>query len=99
MTEAEEEVAVALSKGASVEAGVHTAELVPERRPHGGRELILKLVILLVLLAVPLLGLRAGLVGDVNGDGKVDIVDLELILAGAGIAKSWPAGAERTAHA
>lgn len=74
--ELEERIALALSKGARVETGVHTAELVPERRHSAGRELFLKLVILIFFFAVlPAVCSPVGLIEDVNGDGKIDMLD------------------------
>jgi hypothetical protein len=95
LAEMEESIAVALSKGARVEPGVHKAELVPERRSGdgSGAGLVMKLVILLFLLVVApaVISLRP-LVEDVNGDGKIDIVDLELEMAGAAASPSAEKG-------
>ncbi len=73
LREIEESIAIALSKGARVEPGVHTAQLVPERRRG---EFFMKLVILIVLLAtIPAVCSRASVIEDVNGDGKIDVSD------------------------
>lgn len=72
----EESLAVALSKGARVEPGIHSAELVPERRRNTSRELIMKLVVLVIFFAtLPAVCSRAGAFEDVNGDGKIDVQD------------------------
>jgi hypothetical protein len=91
VTELEEKIAVALSTGARVETGIHTAELVPERR-RAGRELFLKLVVLLLLLTVlPAVCSRTSVMEDVNGDGKIDVLDF--IESASGI--SNPSSAEK----
>lgn len=74
LREMEESIGVALSKGAHVEPGIHTAQLIPQRR-HG--DFFMKLVILAIFLAlVPAVCCRAGVFEDVNGDGKIDVSDL-----------------------
>jgi hypothetical protein len=90
LMELEEGIASALSCGASVEDGVHTARLVPERRDGFGRELFLKLVITIFLLAViPGAHRRRSLFEDLNGDGKVDFADIELELSSPGGSLQW----------
>jgi len=91
LAEMEESIAVALSKGARVEPGIHKAELVPERRSGDGpgAGLMMKLVILLFFLAVaPSVLSQRPFLEDLNGDGKIDIVDLELELSAASNASS-----------
>jgi len=73
LREMEESIALALSKGAHVEPGVHTAELLPQRRRG---ECFMKLVILVLLLAVlPAVCSRMSVIEDVNGDGRIDVSD------------------------
>lgn len=73
LRELEESIGLALSKGAHVEPGIHTAQLVPERRRG---EFFMKLVILIIFLAMlPALCSRAGAFEDVNRDGKIDALD------------------------
>lgn len=72
----EESIAIALSKGGRVEPGIHSAELVPERRRNAGRDLVMKLVVLVIFLAtLPAVCSRASAFEDVNGDGKIDVQD------------------------
>lgn len=78
LMESETKIGVALSGGASVEPGVHAAELVPEFRGNGYRELVMKLVIICLLLVAPFIYAQNGLLRDLNGDGKIDFADFSL---------------------
>jgi len=74
LQELEESVGVALSKGARIEPGVHTAQLVPERRRG---EFFMKLIILIFLLATLTSACsRPAVIEDVNGDGRIDLQDI-----------------------